>query len=125
MAVSQKRSNRKSSGGLYKRIKGKKKHELGNKPTLPKLAPRKLKQIRTQGGNLKNRLLTEETINLIDPKTKKASKAKMTSVVENPANRHYVRRSILTKGTIVETEKGKARITSRPAQDGVINGVLV
>jgi small subunit ribosomal protein S8e len=46
-------------------------------------------------------------------------------VVENPANPHYVRRNILTKGAIVETEFGKARIISRPGQHGVINGVLV
>ena len=46
-------------------------------------------------------------------------------VVENPANRHFVRRNIMTKGTVIETEKGKARITSRPGQDGTINAVLI
>ena len=46
-------------------------------------------------------------------------------VVENPANRHYIRRNILTRGTIIKTEKGNARITSRPGQDGVVNAVLI
>ena len=31
----------------------------------------------------------------------------------------------MTKGTIIETEKGKAKITSRPGQEGSINAVLV
>ncbi|MEK6949175.1 MAG: 30S ribosomal protein S8e, partial [Nanoarchaeota archaeon] len=43
----------------------------------------------------------------------------------NPANRHFVRRNIMTKGAIIETEKGKARITSRPGQDGAVNAVLI
>ncbi|MFH1511592.1 MAG: 30S ribosomal protein S8e, partial [Candidatus Woesearchaeota archaeon] len=33
--------------------------------------------------------------------------------------------NIITKGTIVDTDKGKVRITSRPGQDGTLNGVLV
>ncbi len=125
MAVSQKRSRRKVSGGRYKRTKGKKLYELGNKPTLPKIGATKLKSVRGMGGNVKNRLMQAEFVNAIDPKTKKASKVKMLNVVGNPANRHYVRRNILTKGTVVETEKGKVRVTSRPAQDGTVNGVFV
>ena len=55
----------------------------------------------------------------------KIEKLKITAVVENPANRHFVRRNIITKGTVIETEKGKARITSRPGQEGVINAILI
>jgi len=64
-------------------------------------------------------------INVYDPKTKKYSKVEIKTVVENPANRHYVRRNILTKGTIVDTSLGKAKITSRPGQEAVLNGILV
>jgi len=46
-------------------------------------------------------------------------------VLENPANRHFVRRNILTKGTIIETVKGKAKITGRPGQEGMVNAVLI
>ena len=46
-------------------------------------------------------------------------------VLENPANPHYVRRDIITKGAIVITDIGKARITSRPGQHGVVNAVLI
>ncbi len=125
MAVSQKRANRKPSGGRYKHIKGKKLYELGNKPTLPKVGAKKLKVVRVRGGNVKNRILQIQTMNVIDPKTKKAMQVKMLNVVGNPANRHYVRGNVLTKGAIVETEKGKAKVTSRPAQNGTVNGVLV
>ncbi|MDO5821049.1 MAG: 30S ribosomal protein S8e, partial [Methanobrevibacter sp.] len=33
--------------------------------------------------------------------------------------------NIITKGAIVETEIGNAKVTSRPGQDGIINGVLL
>jgi small subunit ribosomal protein S8e len=33
--------------------------------------------------------------------------------------------NILTKGTIVETPLGKAKITNRPTQEGMINGILI
>lgn len=55
----------------------------------------------------------------------KTKKVKIKNVLENPANRHYARENIITKGAIVDTEAGKARITSRPGQDGSANAVLV
>ena len=61
----------------------------------------------------------------MDPKTKKSSKAKINTVVDNPANRNFIRANILTKGTVVDTDKGKARITNRPGQEGTVNGVLI
>ena len=48
-----------------------------------------------------------------------------TGVIENTANPNYVRRNIITKGAIVETPEGNAKVTSRPGQDGVINGILI
>ncbi len=60
-----------------------------------------------------------------NPKTHTTSKTDIITVVENPANIHYVRRNILTKGAIVNTKLGKAKITSRPGQSGVINAVLL
>ena len=46
-------------------------------------------------------------------------------MVDNPANVNYVRRNIVTKGAVIETSAGRARVTSRPGQDGQINAVLV
>ncbi len=125
MALSQARPNRKQTGSKYKAFRGKRMSELGRSPTFTGLAERKAKSIRTLGGNHKYRLLRSDIVNVMDPKTKKCSKVKIKTVLENPANRHFVRRNIMTKGTVIETEKGKAKITSRPGQDGTINAVLI
>lgn len=98
---------------------------MGNNPTLPSIGEKKAKIIRTKGGGIKIRVMAANTINVIDPSTKKAIKVTMKNVTENPANRHYVRQNALTKGAVVDTDKGKVRITSRPAQDGCLNGVLL
>ena len=49
----------------------------------------------------------------------------ITNVIRNDADTNYVRRNILTKGAIVETNLGRVRITSRPGMDGVICGVVI
>lgn len=100
-------------------------HEIGREPSLTKLGKRKIKKVPTKANNLKLRLLKTNTANLFDPKTKKYSKAKIKTVIDNPSNRHFARRNIITKGTIIETEKGKAKVTSRPGQEGVINAILI
>ena len=52
-------------------------------------------------------------------------RSKVISVVENISDPNFVRRNIITKGAIVETDAGYARITSRPGQVGILNAVLV
>lgn len=125
MAVSQFRSKRKPSGGRYKSAKQKKRHYLASLPALTKMGKDHAKMLRVRGGNTKRIMLTASTVNLLDPATKKFAKATIKTVVDNPANRHFIRRNIITKGTIVETDKGHARITSRPAQHGILNAVLI
>ena len=68
--------------------------------------------------------MSSDVVNLVG-KDGKIVKVKIKNVVDNPADKHLARRNIITKGTIIDTEKGKARVTSRPGQDGVINAVLV
>jgi small subunit ribosomal protein S8e len=46
-------------------------------------------------------------------------------VTKNPANKDYERRGVITKGALLETEIGIAKVISRPGQDGVINAVLI
>jgi len=45
--------------------------------------------------------------------------------LSTPSNREYAKRNIITKGAIIQTSEGKARVTSRPGQDGVVNAVLI
>ncbi len=125
MAVIHNRPKRKITGSRYITFRGKKLYEIGHDPTLPPIAEKKSKIIRTKGGGIKNRIMAATIVNVIDPSTKRALYATMKYVAENPANRHYVRRNALTKGAVVETDKGKVKITSRPAQDGCVNGVLL
>ena len=66
----------------------------------------------------------ENMINVSDG-SGKTQRVEMTNVVENGADPNYVRRNILTKGAIVETNLGRVRITSRPGMDGVISGVVI
>ncbi|MBW3014843.1 30S ribosomal protein S8e [Candidatus Woesearchaeota archaeon] len=125
MAKSTRRSKRKVTGTKYRKERKKRKYERAGTPMLTKLGERAFKRVRTIGDNRKSKLMAADYVNLADPKTKKIMKVKIKTVVENKANRHYVRRNIITKGAIVDTEKGKARITSRPGQDGLMNAVLV
>lgn len=125
MAIFQGKSKRSPSGGRNVAHRGKKKFELGRDPTETRLGEKKLRRIRTRGGNKKLRLALGNEINLINPVDNKAQKLEILNVIENDANPNYVRRNIITKGAVVETELGKARITSRPGQDGIINGVLL
>ena len=126
MARSQRRSLRKPTGGRYKQ-KGRKKklYELGREPTFTHIGKRRASNIRIKGAHHKVKLFSMDTANLLDPKTKKYEQVKIKNVIENPANRHFIRRNIMTKGTVIETDKGKAKITSRPGQDGMVNAVLI
>jgi len=127
MAISQRaRQSRKATGGRYKTPRAKRKYELGRAATNTAIAEKdQKKELRGMGGSKKTILLHVNSVNLFNPKTKKFEKTKVKTVKESPANMNYVRRNILTKGTIIETEKGKARITSRPGQNGSLNAVLV
>ena len=125
MAISQHKSKQSPSGAKYKNYRKKKQYELGSSPTLTKVGKIRQKKARMLGGRLKRRLLAADTANLFDPKTKKSTKVKIKNVVGNTANRYFVRRNIITKGCMIETEKGKAKVTSRPGQEGTVNAVLV
>ena len=125
MAISQKISNKKPSGAKLRRTLKKRMHELGRLPTFTKLGERQIKSVRVLGGNIKHKLQKEEKINAYNPKTKKAEQATIKTVIDNKANKNFIRRNILTKGTLVDTDKGQVKITNRPGQEGTINGLLV
>lgn len=120
------RSRRKPSGGLYKKFRKPRKYELGRDyiPTL--LSTEEVRRkIRVRGGNYKLILLKAAYANVSDPNSGTTKKVRILRVVDNPANKNYARRSIITKGTIIETEIGLAKVTSRPGQVGIINAVLL
>jgi len=118
-------SLKKPSGARKRKHASKRKHEYGREPSETKIDERRARKIRTRGANSKLRLLQEKTVNIQDPKTNKSSKAEVTDVLENKANPHFVRRNIITKGAIIETSAGKARVTNRPGQEGTVNAVKI
>ncbi|MCW1301271.1 MAG: 30S ribosomal protein S8e [Candidatus Nanoarchaeia archaeon] len=103
----------------------KEKSEMGGEEIRCKIGERKLKFKRGRGGSLIPRLLSINVANVYDPKTKKYEKLEILGVEENPASRHYVRMGIITRGTIIRTSKGLARVTNRPSREGFVNAVLI
>ena len=125
MAIFQEKSKRKASGGRYTSNNYKRNAQTGRTPAMTSINEKKVRVKRTIGGNSKAKLLSINKINILDPKTKKSVVADIKNVAESGANRHFIRRNIMTKGSVVETSKGKAKITNRPSQEGFVNGVLV
>lgn len=119
------RSRRKPTGGLYRRHRKKRKYEMGRPQVETTIGERKIKIVRVRGGNYKVKLFADRYANVYIPSQNRVVKAEIKSVVENPAHVHYARRNVITKGAIILTEIGKARVTNRPSQEGVINAVLI
>ena len=126
MAITQSKSRRSPTGARRNtKARSKRMYEMGSRPTLTKIGEKQLKKVETRGSTEKYKLLNSDTANVYDPKSKKYVQAKIKAVVESAASRHFVRRNIMTKGAIIDTDKGKAKVTSRPGQDGIVNAVLV
>jgi small subunit ribosomal protein S8e len=125
MALWHLRAHRKPTGGRLGTNRKKRRSDRGSMPIATKIGKRKVFFKRVEGGSIKLRLSAAELINVADPKTGKIKRVKIVTVKENKANPHFVRRNIITKGAVVETEIGLARVTSRPGQDGIVNAVLV
>lgn len=110
------------TGRTIPKYRKKKRREVGRDPTLTKLGEKEKKvKIRSYGGNYKLSSLEASYINI----TNIGKKVKILDVVENKANPNFTRAKIITRGAIVKTELGLAIVTSRPGQDGIVNGVLI
>ncbi|MBP2030163.1 small subunit ribosomal protein S8e [Methanohalophilus levihalophilus] len=118
------KSRRTATGGKRTSFRGKLKCHIGREAADPHVADTKRKSIKTRGGNRKVKLLQCNTVNVTDPATGKTTVASIENVIENKASVNYVRRNILSKGSVIQTSVGNAKITSRPGQDGVVNAVL-
>ncbi len=114
---------KKTTGGFIKKHGKKNRYQRGRDYLPAHVGEPKVKQKRSRGGNKKLIALSTNIANIAVGG--KYQKAKILSVVENTADSQFVRRNIITKGAVVETELGKARVTSRPGQDGIVNAVLV
>ena len=116
---------RKRTGGKKRPWRKKRKYELGSDPVKTIVGSRKIKIEKITGGNYKIKVLSEEYANVLDPETKSCKKVRIVRVERNPADKNYDREGIITKGAVILTEVGRAVVTSRPGQDGVVNAVLI
>lgn len=120
---SQFRSRRKASGGRYKNTRKKKLREAGRDPLYTSVGKKRVNEYRGTGGSIKRSLVVAEEANVFDGSNHK--KVKILSVIGNNANRHFVRRNIITKGAVIKTEIGDAKVVNRPGQEGHINAILI
>ena len=125
MAIYQGKSNRKPTGGRLVASHGKRKFEISREKIFTKIGKKSTKKYRGMGGNVKVGVLTMDYANVLDKKTNKVVKSKITNVTGNPADPNYVQRNIINKGAVIVTEAGKAVVTSRPGQSGTINAILI
>jgi small subunit ribosomal protein S8e len=116
---------KKPSGGRKRAYRRKRKFEQGSFPAETLLGEPKKKIERGRGSTIKIKVLSDKYACVTDPKSGKTEKVEILRVVRNPSNVDYDRRGVITKGAIIETSLGLARVSSRPGQNGIINATLI
>jgi len=116
---------RKETGGKRRPYRGRKAYETDEYAFETAVGETVRSPKRARGGVLKFGLRYANQANVFDPSTSKTVKTDILRVTANPANREYERRGVITRGATIETKLGKARVTSKPSDDGVVNGVLI
>ncbi len=115
---------RKFTGGRKVAMRDRRKFEIDRYPNEAVMGSMEIVSRRIRGNNVKNALKTAEFANVVDPISKKVARARILQVTKNSANKDYERRGVITKGALLETESGTARVVSRPGQDGTVNAIL-
>ncbi|HEY9399441.1 MAG TPA: 30S ribosomal protein S8e [Nitrososphaeraceae archaeon] len=114
---------RKYTGGRKIAMRSRRKFELDRYPNEAVIGSNVEVTRRVRGDNRKMALKTVEFANVSNYEEKKTTKSKVLRVIKNTANKDYERRGVITKGTVIETELGLARVVSRPGQVGLINAI--
>jgi small subunit ribosomal protein S8e len=115
---------RKKSGGKKHPYRGRRRFEYGGTEASTIIGDPNIVKVKVRGGNYKLKLLSGRYVNLNDP-SGKTVRTEIMSVLDNPAGEDLKRRGIITKGATIQTPLGKARVTSSPGQNGIINAVLM
>ncbi len=119
-------SDRKSAGNGKLKVKSrdKKRHEVGGYFAATRLGEKNvIKKIRARGGKYKDKLKNAGYANLLVDGSYK--KVKIKGVIESKDNRNFARLNIITKGTIIDTEMGRAIVLNRPGKEGFVNAKLI
>jgi small subunit ribosomal protein S8e len=114
--------------GKITRARKKRKYAIGGEAVETTPGEERKKKVKVKGGESKLKLISAKfaTVVLKD----KGVKCEILSLVENPANKDFTRRNIITKGAVLKVktpdgEEIKAKVTSRPGQDGILNAILL
>ncbi len=120
------RSHTKAAGNGKRRIKSrdKRRSEIGSYFSATKMSEENAYRAhRRRGGRLTMVLKSASYANLLTKQGYK--KVKIKGVLESKDNRNFARQNIITKGTIINTEFGKAQVTNRPGREGSVNALLL
>ena len=114
----------KLTGGRRHPLRTRRKYEIDRYPNEALLGAQVTVTRKVRGKKNKTALKTIDFVNLAtgDGNVKKV---KISKVLENPTNKDYQRRGVITKGAILETADGKCRVISKPGQHGIANAVLI
>jgi len=117
------KKGRKITGGKYIKARKKKLREKVGQKRKVKLGEEKRKVKIVSGGNIKVMMYSGKYVNVQEKG--KSKKVEIKNVIETPSDKFLARQNIITKGTILLTELGKVKVTNRPSQTGIINGILI
>jgi small subunit ribosomal protein S8e len=92
---------RRATGGKHKRIRMKRKFEIGRQPANTKIGEKKITRIRVRGGNYKFRALRLDHGNYSWAGESVTRKTRVLKVVYNSTNNELVRTNTLVKGSII------------------------
>jgi small subunit ribosomal protein S8e len=118
-------TKRKKTGGKKRAYRSKRLRDAGSAPVESELGETIRKVESGKSNRTKEKLFADNVVNVSDPSKGTTNRLEIQAVIENPANVDYNRRGVITKGAIVRTERGLAKIVSRPGQHGVFNAVLI
>src|SRR5918999_1999422 len=118
-------SKRKFTGGRRVPMRRRRKFEIDRYPNEAILGDTNVITRRVRGNNTKAALKYGAFVNVADPVSRKKMNSRILQVLKNSTNKDYERRGVISKGALIETESGMAKVISRPGQDGCINAVLV
>jgi small subunit ribosomal protein S8e len=117
-------TKRKKTGGKKRPYRTKRKYDQGRQPIETELGELKRKIVKGRSRIAKVKIVSTNRVNVSNPNTGLTERLTIVDVVRNPANPDYNRRGVITKGTIIRTEKGLAKIVSKPGQSGALSAVV-
>jgi small subunit ribosomal protein S8e len=118
-------AKRKFTGGRKIASRGRRNFEIDRYPNEATIGTIDTVTRTVRGGNTKTAFKTTDFANVTDTASNKTVRSKILRVTKNFANKDYERRGVISKGALIETEAGPAKISSRPGQHGMVNAIAI